>query len=149
MFSSFFFFFLLIITMCGLLTGITLCDFISKFHWIVCISFSRIHSGLYVCYLFVWSNFNHFGLPFLPSHVLFYTPFTLACFIRLLLLLLIIRVIHISDIWWSFTGDWVTASLLKSPGLFKVFWSFSIMLLFGWSPLDRQPPNLPGPLIIL
>ena len=36
-----------------------------------------------------------------------------------------------------FTGDWVTASLLKSPGLFSVFWPFSIVLLFGWSPLVR------------
>ena len=32
---------------------------------------------------------------------------------------------------------------------FSVFWPFSIMLLFGWSPLGRQLPNLPGPLIIL
>ena len=54
---------------------------------------------------------------------------------RLLLLLLIIviiiRVFQISVSWWYFTGYWVTASLLKSPGLFSVFWSFSIMLLFG------------------
>ena len=27
----------------------------------------------------------------------------------------------------SFTGVWETASLLKSPGLFSVFWPFSIM----------------------
>ena len=29
----------------------------------------------------------------------------------------------------------VTSSLLKSPGLFSVFWPISIMLYFGWSPL--------------
>ena len=63
-------------------------------------------------------------------------------FSRSLLLFLLIRVFHI-------TGDWVTASLLKSPGLFSVFWPFSIMLLFGWSSLGRQLLNLPGPLIIL
>ena len=51
---------------------------------------------------------------------------------------LLIRVFHISISWWSFTGDWVTANLLKSPGLFSVFWPFSIMLLFGWSPLGHQ-----------
>ena len=51
---------------------------------------------------------------------------------------LLIRVFHISVAWWSFTGDWVTASLLKSPGLFSVFWLFSKMLLFGWSPLGFQ-----------
>ena len=39
----------------------------------------------------------------------------------------------------------MTASLLKSPGLFSVFWPFSIMLLFGWSTLGRQLPNHPGP----
>ena len=61
---------------------------------------------------------------------------------------LLIRIFHISVSWWSFTGDWVTASLLKSPGLFSVFWPFSIKQLFGWSPLGRQLPNLPGPLII-
>ena len=38
-----------------------------------------------------------------------------------------IRVFHISVSWWFFTGVWVTASLLKSPGLFSVFWPFSIM----------------------
>ena len=62
---------------------------------------------------------------------------------------LLIRVFHISDSWWSFTGDWVTANLLVSPGLFSVFWPSSIMLLFGWSPFGRHLPNPPGPLIIL
>ena len=59
------------------------------------------------------------------------------------------RVFHISVSWCSFTGDWVTPSLIKSPGLFSVFWPFSIMLLFWWSPLGRQLPSLPGPLINL
>ena len=62
---------------------------------------------------------------------------------------LLIRVFHIRVSWWSFTGDWVTASLLKSLGLFSVFWPFSIMLLFGWSPLGCRLPNPPGPFIIL
>ena len=34
-----------------------------------------------------------------------------------ILLFLLIRVFHISVSWWFFTGVWVTASLLKSPGL--------------------------------
>ena len=67
----------------------------------------------------------------------------------LLLLLLLIRVFHISVSWCSFTGDWETASLLKSPRLFSVFWPFSIMLLFGWSPFGRHLPNLPGSLVNL
>ena len=40
----------------------------------------------------------------------------------------LIRAFHISDSRWFFTEVWVTASLLKSPGLFLVFWQFSTML---------------------
>ena len=47
----------------------------------------------------------------------------------------------------SYTGVWVTASLLKSPGLFSGFWPISIMLSFGWSPLVRQLPSPPVPLV--
>ena len=41
------------------------------------------------------------------------------------------RGFHIIVTWWFFTGVWVTASLLKSPGLVSGFWSFSAMLIFG------------------
>ena len=37
------------------------------------------------------------------------------------------RVFHISVSWLFFPGDWVIASLLKSPGFFSVFRPFSIM----------------------
>ena len=37
----------------------------------------------------------------------------------------------ISVSWWFFIGVWVTASLLKSPGLVSGFWPFSAMLSFG------------------
>ena len=47
-----------------------------------------------------------------------------------------LTVFHISFNWWSFTGVWVRASLLKSPGLFSVFCPFSLTQSFGWSPLD-------------
>ena len=59
------------------------------------------------------------------------------------------RVFQISVSWWFFSGVWVTASLPKSPGLFPVFWPFSIMLWFRWSPLVRQLPYTLGPLIII
>ena len=39
--------------------------------------------------------------------------------------------------------------VLKSAGLFSVFWTLSIMLYFGWSPLICQLPSPPVPLIIL
>ena len=48
-----------------------------------------------------------------------------------------------------FTGVWVTARLLKSPGLFTVFWPFSITRSIGWTPLVRQLPSSPVPLVIL
>ena len=60
----------------------------------------------------------------------------------------LIRAFHISNSRWFFTEVWVTASLLKSPGLFLVFWQFSTMLSFGWSPLVRQPPSPLVPLVI-
>ena len=53
---------------------------------------------------------------------------------------LLIRVFHISFSWWSFTRFWVIASLLKSPGLFLVFWPFSIILLF-WMISTRPPTS--------
>ena len=59
----------------------------------------------------------------------------------------LIRVFHISVSRWFFTGFWVTASLPKSPGLFSVFWPFSIMLSFGWSPPVHQLPTPPVPLV--
>ena len=40
---------------------------------------------------------------------------------------LLIRVFQINVSWWFFTGVWVTTSLHKSPGLFLLFWPFSIM----------------------
>ena len=66
----------------------------------------------------------------------------------IIIIIISIGVFHISVSWWSFTGVWVTARLLKSPGLFSVFLLFSIML-FGWSQLVRQLPSPPVPLIIL
>ena len=55
----------------------------------------------------------------------------LGCAYNVCLFIFIIyslRVFHLSVRWWSFTGVWVTASLLKSPGLFSLFLLFSIVL---------------------
>ena len=46
---------------------------------------------------------------------------------KIIIIIIIIysfRVSHISISWWLFTGVWVTASFLKSPGLFSVSWPF-------------------------
>ena len=63
-----------------------------------------------------------------------------------IIIIIIIRTFHINASRWFFTGVWVTASILMSPGLFLVFWPFSTRLSFGWSPLVRQLPN---PLLLL
>ena len=59
------------------------------------------------------------------------------------------RVFHLSVSWWFFSGVWVTASLLKFPGLVSGFWPFSAMQWFGWSLPVRQLPSPPGLLIIV
>ena len=63
-----------------------------------------------------------------------------------------LRIFHISVSWWFFTGGWVAASLLKSPGLVSGFWAFLAMLSFGQSlPIHRLPSPLPfnNPLVIV
>ena len=91
-----------------------------------CVSQSPI--GVYVCY-FQWQ--------------------VLGCAYYYYYYYSLIRAFHISVSRWFFIGVWVKASLLKSPGLFIVFWPFSTMLSFGWSPLVRQTPSPLVPLVIL
>ena len=43
-----------------------------------------------------------------------------------------LQIFHTSVNWWSFTGVWVAASLLRFPGLFSVFWPISTMLWSEW-----------------
>ena len=71
------------------------------------------------------------------------------CTYHLFVIIIIIGGFLISASWWSFTGVWVTASLLKSSGLFSVFSPFSVMFLFEWSSIVRQIPSPPVPFIIL
>ena len=134
------FFFLLIIMRSGLLTGIKWSVCMLKSHRSLCKSFSRTSAGFRIYHLFVWSNWNFLHISqwitllTQPCLVLysFCTNFLHS------LIIISIRVLHISVSWWSFTGVWVTASLLKSPRFFSVFWPFSIMLFFfGWDPLVR------------
>ena len=47
---------------------------------------------------------------------------------------------------WFLTGVWVTASLLKFPGLFSVFWPISTMLYFEQSP---SVPLFPSPPVLV
>ena len=51
---------------------------------------------------------------------------------------LLIRVFHISVSWWFSTGVWVTASVLKSPGLFSVIRPF-LNNVAVWMVSTRPP----------
>ena len=50
---------------------------------------------------------------------------------------------------WFSPGIWVTASLIKSPRLFSVFWPISTILLFELTQLVFLFPNHPVPVPIL
>ena len=52
-------------------------------------------------------------------------PFRIKSYTLFIIIIYSLRVFHISVSWWSFTEVWVTASLLKSPGLISVFWARS------------------------
>ena len=94
--------FLVIILRSGRLTEIKWSACISKYQKSLYISFSRTDSRLciYRC---------------LHGQIIIIIVYSL-------------RVFLISFSWWSFTRDRVTASVLKSPGLFSVFCPFSTML---------------------
>ena len=123
----FFFFFLLIIMRSGLLTGIKWSVCMLKPHMNLCVSFSRTGAGLCIYHLFVWSNWN---LLHISQWNTFSTHYY-YCYYSF-------RIFHICVSWWTFTGVWVTACLLKSPGPFSVFWPFPIMYIV-WMISIRLP----------
>ena len=132
-------FLLLIIIRSGLLAEIRWSVCILKSHRSLCESFSRTGAGLCIYHLFVWSNWNFLHISqwiTLPTQSCLALYSFCANLLYLLIIIIIIiiysfRVFHISISWWFFTGVSVTTSLLKSPGLFSVFWPFSVMLSFG------------------
>ena len=151
--------------------------FISKSLRSSCLSFSRTDTGSCIYHLFVRSYLKFLHILQWITHsnqscLLLYSLCTkllhslvmwlivsslsphnlnliFCCVWSIFLIIYSIRVFHINANLWSSTGVWVTTSLLKSPGLFLVFWPFSITLSFGWSPLIRQLPSPPIPLMIL
>ena len=55
---------------------------------------------------------------------------------------------HTTVSWWFFTGIWVTASLLKSPRLFSVFWPTEKNAVV-WIISTRPISNFSNPLMIV
>ena len=92
---------------------------ISKSQRTLCISFYSTHSELCMYYLLVWSIFNIIIIIIVIS--ISSSSISSSS-------LLIWEFFYISVSWWFSTGVWVTANLLKSPGLFLVFWPISKIL---------------------
>ena len=72
---------------------------------------------------------NLWAIPSAPTIICI----TINFIILITTFIIIICVVFTPVRWWSSTWVWVTASLLRSPGLFSVFWPIPIMLLSGWS----------------
>ena len=141
-----------------------------KSHRSLWVSFSRTDAELCIYHFFARSNLNFLHISqwitlptqsclvlyslcanLLHSLIMWLVVSSLSLIIIIIIIVIIysFRVLHIIVSWWSFTGVWVAASLLKFSEPFSVFWPSSIMLSFGWSPLVHQLLNPPGPLIIL
>ena len=60
---------------------------------------------------------------------------------------LLIRVFHISVSWWFFPGVWVTACLLKSPGL--VSDNVVVCMVSTRPPTSKSPSPFSNPLVIV
>ena len=137
---------LLIIIKSGLLVGIRWSVCMLKSHRSLCVAFSRTGVGLCIYHLLVWSNlsflhiFQWITLPIqsclalyslcdnlLHSLIIWLMVSSLSPHSLYLLFCWVLRVFHISLNWRSFTWVWVTANLLKSQGLFSVFWPILIM----------------------
>ena len=94
-----------------------------------------------VCNFFVLNRNTWNHVTVCKIFVLSIVSWSYSYLLRIIIIVFIfiitpLRVFHTSISWCFSTGVWVTASLLKSPGLFSVFWTFSIML-FLWSSLVR------------
>ena len=97
----------------------TIC--ISKSLGNICVKFTKTDFSTYT--IFRYFKFQSFAL-FTDDH--FPQPCRLSFFHS-------IWILFISFSWWYFTWVWVTASLLRSPGLFSVFWLILTMLYFPCS----------------
>ena len=143
-----FFYFLLIVHWNGKTHKLT-CSFFFKFFLVwsslwrsVCISislrnffiaFSITCSCLCIYHESAWSNFNRFH-NLLEISILTQSYLILSSFCESLLHSIIIIILLVWEFFLPALADgfpletWVTTSLLKSPGLFSVFWPISVML---------------------
>ena len=75
---------------------------------------------------------------------------THTCICPIIIICSLLRVFFPASVsWWFLTGVWVIASLLKSPELFSVFLSISIMVYFEQAPLVLLFPSPPVLVLII
>ena len=95
--------------------------------FLICFTWHRLHGNLGI----LWIGSEIQSLTFWKRGQIYFFICLFVCLLLLLLLLFYsFRVFRISVSWLSFTGVWVTASLLKSPGLVSGFWPFVAVLSF-------------------
>ena len=84
------------------------------------------------------TSMTHFSMPnsipmswlyILTAYIRVSCSFSLPVLVFPILYYYYFKRFHTSVNWWFTTGVWVTTSLLKSPGLFSVFWSILIVRL--------------------
>ena len=118
------------------------------------LSILAVLSNAVICIVLTRPPTSKSSRPFnIPLVTVPNAPITIGIIV-LFIIYLLIRVFHIGVSWLSFTGDWVTASLLTSPGLFSVFWPYYYYLLiesfshqywlmvFHWRLSDSKSPQV-------
>ena len=116
-------------------------------HSLICLFF--IHFSIYqFCLFSYFVYFLHFKFFLIFVNFFYFILFYL--FINIVIIILPFWDFFYTSISWCLLiGFWVTATLLKFPGLFSVFWLILIMLYFGWSPLVLlfSSPLVPLPIL--
>ena len=138
-----FLFLLLIIIRCGLRAEIRWSVCISKSHrslcWVVHIPFVGMVKFKFLAHFPV----DHLAYPVMFSLVL------LLCQLLLLLLLLLFHslwVLQIGVSWWRLSVFCVTASFLRSPELFSVFWDAVVSMAPIQPPISNSSIHYTKPL---
>ena len=91
---------------------------LAKIWWSVCIL--KSYRSLYDSFL--RADFWVMQIPLVRIIFIIIIAVIAIIIIIIVIIIYLLRVFHISVSWWSFIVVWVTASFLKSPGLFSVFW---------------------------
>ena len=92
----------------------------------------HLFSGnILICFLLL-THFSFCSINFIFLKKFSTTTTSITTKTKIIIIIIIftlLRVFHTRFSWWVLSKVWVIASLLKSPGLFSVLWSITIMML--------------------